>query len=83
MEYAYAVNIQISPNVKVASEYKHRVRIVYELKDASKVKIDDAVKEHLIESTGADSMATVITKVNDNLATFIASDKEDLAGYVA
>lgn len=81
--YAYVKDITIVPNIPCAdNQYRTRISINYELKDADKQFIAFSYIEHYSDLMDKQqSVDDIIKYVNDNLPVFIAADKADLSGY--
>jgi hypothetical protein len=81
VEYAYVASMSLVPNLGYEGGFKHFVRVAYEIKDTNKVLLTTMDRLHLVDSTGADSVATYTAAVAAALPGFIAADKLELSGY--
>jgi acid stress-induced BolA-like protein IbaG/YrbA len=93
IEYAYVKDYVVLKNVATQKEVEVdgekttvdvnnvRISITYELKDANKVLIDTAHKEHYIEVEGQQTDAQTLALVSENFEALILADKLELSGY--
>ncbi|MEM3036132.1 MAG: hypothetical protein QXS18_04930 [Thermoplasmata archaeon] len=84
IEYAYVSQILIFPNIKQDGKIKHKVRIIYELRDKNKQLVPNGIEavDHYVDCDGAmKSIVDINSAINNNLITWIVADKKNLSGF--